>query len=160
MIGLSFSLKRTEDTMLRQEGTASNVGVGDEQEVNENRVSKALLKGEVTQEVKNLRYRTYKVDEEAKETEYYTYPRDDEDMDYSEDDELTEEERFIMENRRKMAPRSDGPREDDRPGQRKPQQNKELTEQEKYLLEERRKRAERMNQRGTTDSRFGNRRTD
>ena len=141
----------------------------------------------------------------AKENEYYTYPRDDEDMDYSEDDELTEEERFIMENRRKMAPRSDGPREDDRPGQRrrndgpreddrpgqrrrndgpreddrpgqrrrndgfgeddrprqrKPQQNKELTEQEKYLLEERRKRAERMNQRGTTDSRFGNRRTD
>ena len=72
MIGLSFALKRTEDTMLRQEGAADNVGIGDEQEVNENRVSKALLKGEVTQEVKNLRYRTYKVDEEAKETEYYS----------------------------------------------------------------------------------------
>jgi len=72
MIGLSFALKRTEGTMLRQEGTANNVGIGDEQEVNENRVSKALLKGEVTQEVKNLRYRTYKVDEEAKETEYYS----------------------------------------------------------------------------------------
>ncbi len=72
MMGLSFALKRTEDATLRQTGTSDNVGVGDEQEVNENRVSKALLKGEVTQEVKNLRYRTYKVDEEAKEEEFYS----------------------------------------------------------------------------------------
>lgn len=72
MVYLSFALKRTEEQTLRQSGTSGEVGVGDEQQVNENRVSKALLKGEVTQEVKMLRYRTYKVDEEAKEHEYFS----------------------------------------------------------------------------------------
>ena len=72
MIRLSFAMRRTEQQMLTQSGGSVDVGVGDEQEVNENRVSKALLKGEVTQEVKMLRYRTYKVDEEAKEEEYYS----------------------------------------------------------------------------------------
>ena len=70
MIALAFSLKRTEEQILHQSGNADNIS--DEQNVNENRVSKALLKGEVTQEVKQLRYRTYKVDEEAKEQEYYS----------------------------------------------------------------------------------------
>ncbi|MBP5723700.1 MAG: hypothetical protein J6X18_09040 [Bacteroidales bacterium] len=72
MIALSFALKRTEEHTLRQNGDDIDAGIGAEQQINENRVSKALLKGEVTQEVKQLRYRTYKVDEEAKEQEYYS----------------------------------------------------------------------------------------
>ena len=40
------------------------------QEVNDQRVAKHLLKGEVTQEVEELRYRTYKVSEEAENFQY------------------------------------------------------------------------------------------
>ena len=72
MMGLSFALKKTEEQSLKQSGESSDIGFGAEQQVSENRVSKALLKGEVTQQVKELRYRTYKVDEEAKEHEYYS----------------------------------------------------------------------------------------
>lgn len=72
MISLSFALKRTEEQTLKQSGEANDVSIGAEQQITENRVSKALLKGEVTQEVQQLRYRTYKVDEEAKEHEYYS----------------------------------------------------------------------------------------
>lgn len=41
-------------------------------EVQDKRVSKDLLKGEVTQEVEELRYRTYKVDRESKNFEYFS----------------------------------------------------------------------------------------
>ena len=40
-------------------------------EVDDTRVSKALLNGEITQEVEELRYRTYKVDKETKTFEYF-----------------------------------------------------------------------------------------
>ena len=40
--------------------------------VSQNRVSEDLLKGELTQEVKELRYRTYKVDRESKNYEYFS----------------------------------------------------------------------------------------
>ena len=72
MVNLSFALRKTEVQTLTQTGSSKGEGVGAEQQVSENRVSKALLRGEVTQEVKQLRYRTYKVDEEAKEHEYYS----------------------------------------------------------------------------------------
>lgn len=72
IVNLSFALRKTEVQTLTQTGGSKGEGIGAEQQVNENRVSKALLKGEVTQEVKQLRYRTYKVDEEAKEHEYYS----------------------------------------------------------------------------------------
>lgn len=41
-------------------------------EVHDKRVSKDLLKGEVTQEVEELRYRTFKVDRESKSFEYFS----------------------------------------------------------------------------------------
>ena len=41
-------------------------------EVKDERVSKALLRGELTQEVQELRYRTYKVDRESKTFEYFS----------------------------------------------------------------------------------------
>ena len=59
-------MKATEDEVLHQ--TANSIGGGSSiiKEVDDTRVSKALLKGEITQEVEELRYRTYKVDKEAK----------------------------------------------------------------------------------------------
>lgn len=65
-------MKNTEDATLHSYGISLGPGVGVNQQVNENRVSKALLKGEITQQVKELRYRTYKIDREAKNFEYYT----------------------------------------------------------------------------------------
>lgn len=71
MISLMFGLKNTENeilTSLAKNDTPFDIS----QETNEQRVSKALLKGEVTQEVKELRYRTYKVDKESKQYEYFS----------------------------------------------------------------------------------------
>lgn len=45
-------------------------GVEIAQETNDSRVAKHLLKGEVTQEVEELRYRTYKVSDASEEYEY------------------------------------------------------------------------------------------
>lgn len=67
--GLFWGMKVTEDSMLKG-NTDALPGSAIIQEVNDKRVSKALLKGEVTQEVKELRYRTYKIDRESKDFEY------------------------------------------------------------------------------------------
>ena len=69
--GLIYGMKATEDEVLHQ--TANSIGGGSSiiKEVDDTRVSKALLKGEITQEVEELRYRTYKVDKESKTFEYF-----------------------------------------------------------------------------------------
>ena len=70
-ISLIYGMKNTEDIILHQTGEDSeetkihNV-------IQTSSVAKALLKGEVTQEVEELRYRTYKVDEESQTFEYYS----------------------------------------------------------------------------------------
>jgi hypothetical protein len=70
--GLFYGLKATDDKAFTQEGGGSEAdGVVIKKQVDDHRVSSALLRGEVTQEVKELRYRTYKVDREAKDFEYY-----------------------------------------------------------------------------------------
>ena len=61
---------KTADEIILQQNDSSVPGSAIVQEVNDKRVSKALLKGEVTQEVEELRYRTYLVDREAKTYEY------------------------------------------------------------------------------------------
>ena len=67
--GLFYGMKATDEIMVT--GNIDTIpGSAIIQEVNDHRVSKALLKGEVTQEVEELRYRTYKVDREAKQYEY------------------------------------------------------------------------------------------
>lgn len=68
--GLMFGLKAADDAILHSDNSAME-GVSHIKEVDENRVSKALLKGEITHAVEELRYRTYKVDKEAKQYEYY-----------------------------------------------------------------------------------------
>lgn len=69
--GLFYGMKSTEDTVFHQTGLTNSTGTSIIKEVEDQRVSKALLKGEVTQQVEELRYRTYKVDKESKGFEYY-----------------------------------------------------------------------------------------
>lgn len=71
-VGLFWGLKSTNDVIFTQTGLDNSVGTTINQQVTENRVSKDLLKGEVTQQVEELRYRTYKVDREAKQFEYFS----------------------------------------------------------------------------------------
>lgn len=67
--GLPFGLKAA-DTEIMGNKSADDGGTTIQQEVSDQRVAKHLLKGEVTQEVEELRYRTYKV---ASESENYHY---------------------------------------------------------------------------------------
>ena len=69
LYGLPFGLKAA-DTEIMGSKTTNTDGTSVSQEVNDQRVGKHLLKGEVTQQVEELRYRTYKV---AKESENYAY---------------------------------------------------------------------------------------
>ena len=69
--GLFYGMKTTEDIVFHQSGNNDGEGTSIQKEVENTRVSKALLKGEITQEVAELRYRTYKVDKESKTYEYY-----------------------------------------------------------------------------------------
>ena len=71
-VGLFYGMKHTNDTVFTQIGVNGDVGTQIQQEVSENRVSKDLLKGEVTQQVEELRYRTYKVDRESHDFEYFS----------------------------------------------------------------------------------------
>ena len=67
--GFFWGLK-SADEIVFQSSENNTPGSTIIQEVSDKRVSKALLKGEVTQEVEELRYRTYRVDREAKNYEY------------------------------------------------------------------------------------------
>lgn len=71
-VGFFYGLKDTNDTVFTQAGIDNSVGTEIQQQVTENRVSKDLLNGEVTQQVEELRYRTYKVDRESKQFEYFS----------------------------------------------------------------------------------------
>lgn len=67
--GLPFALKGGNEVI----SSGNDAGIDDthiSQEVSDQRVAKHLLKGEVTQEVEELRYRTYKVSGEAKKYSY------------------------------------------------------------------------------------------
>ena len=67
--GLPFGMKAADTEIMGNKSVDDN-GVTIQQEVSDQRVAKHLLKGEVTQEVEELRYRTYKV---ADESENYKY---------------------------------------------------------------------------------------
>lgn len=69
--GLAFGLRNTEDLILTQKDQIdSSGGIQQNQVMEAERLSKALLKGEVTQQVKELRHRTYAT---ANESQRYTY---------------------------------------------------------------------------------------
>lgn len=67
--GLPFGLKGADTEIMGSKSQDTN-GTLINQEVSDERVSKHLLKGEVTQEVEELRYRTYKVANESEKYEY------------------------------------------------------------------------------------------
>lgn len=70
--GLFLGLKKTEEKVLTSSGKDDDYIGGIQQQVREKSVAQALLRGELTQEVKELRHRVYKVDREAKKYEYYS----------------------------------------------------------------------------------------
>lgn len=67
---LPFGMKGGDEEIMGGNTSVNSIGTTINQEVNDKRVAKHLLKGEVTQEVEELRYRTYKV---ANESEKYDY---------------------------------------------------------------------------------------
>ena len=69
LYGLPYGLKAA-DSEIMGSGSKDDLDTSIHQEVSDQRVAKHLLKGEVTQEVEELRYRTYKV---ANESEKYKY---------------------------------------------------------------------------------------
>lgn len=68
--GLVLGMKKTEDETLHQNGMDLDNGSTINQQVADHSVAKALLRGELTQEVIELRYRTYAV---AREASHYNY---------------------------------------------------------------------------------------
>ena len=69
MYSLPFGLKGA-DTEIMGADSSGEDGTTIRQDVSDERVAKHLLKGEVTKEVEELRYRTYKVSDEASKYEY------------------------------------------------------------------------------------------
>lgn len=69
-LGFILGMKKTEDETLHASGIDLENGSTVNQKVSEHSVAKALLRGELTQEVIDLRYRTYEV---ARESTHYTY---------------------------------------------------------------------------------------
>lgn len=69
--GLFYGMRKAEDIVLTPLNNSSDDS-GIYKEVHEERVSKALLKGEITQQVIDLRYRTYEVDKKSKTYEYFS----------------------------------------------------------------------------------------
>jgi hypothetical protein len=62
---LPFGLKAADSEIMGANSTGEVDDTVIQQQVNDKRVAKHLLKGEITQEVEELRYRTYKVDKES-----------------------------------------------------------------------------------------------
>lgn len=70
LYALLFGMKAADEEIMGENSSSSDEGQSIHQQVSDERVAKHLLKGEITQPVKELRYRTYKVDDEAKNYEY------------------------------------------------------------------------------------------
>lgn len=69
LYALPFGMKAADNEIMGSQSIGDD-GQSIHQEVSDERVAKHLLKGEISQSVKELRYRTYKVDDEAKNYEY------------------------------------------------------------------------------------------
>lgn len=70
--GLMYGLKITETEILTQKGAQSDKEITVNQNVDAEKLSRALLNGQETQAVQELRYRTYKVADEAEKLDYIT----------------------------------------------------------------------------------------
>lgn len=70
LYSLPFGLKAAEYEILSQKSSSNTDNIGIHQVIQNNKLSNDLLKGEVTQQVEELRYRTYKVERESNNYEY------------------------------------------------------------------------------------------
>lgn len=68
--GLPFGMKSADSQIMGGGGSSDGLGTTISQEVSDERVGRHLIKGEVTQEVEELRYRTYKVSNESEKYKY------------------------------------------------------------------------------------------
>jgi hypothetical protein len=67
---LPFGLKAADSEIMGADSTGVINDTVVQQQANDKRVAKHLLKGEITQEVEELRYRTYKIDKESNKYDY------------------------------------------------------------------------------------------
>lgn len=67
---IPFGMKGADDIIFSQKSSTQTDNVGVVQVLQENRLSKDLLKGEITQQVEELRYKDYKVYNESKKYKY------------------------------------------------------------------------------------------
>ena len=65
-----YGMAAADKAIMSSNSDSENIVIN--KEVKDERISKALLRGELTQEVQELRYRTYKVDRESKGFEYFS----------------------------------------------------------------------------------------
>lgn len=70
LYALPFGMKAADTEIMGSNDTLDGNGINVTQQVTDQRVAKDLLKGEVTQAVEELRYRTYKVSAESKKFDY------------------------------------------------------------------------------------------
>lgn len=71
-IGLALGMKAADEQLIHNDNIADDINSGVHQQQSDHRVAKHLLKGEVTQEVQELVWRTMMVDRESKSREYYS----------------------------------------------------------------------------------------
>lgn len=71
-IGLALGMKTADDQLMHKDIVADGIGSEINQQQNEHRVAQHLLNGEVTEEVKELVWRTMKVDRESRSYEMYS----------------------------------------------------------------------------------------
>ena len=71
-VGICNGLKSVEDHILTVTDNGSETEIGGKKHIRANSVAGAMLRGEVTQAVKELRYRTYLVDREAQKFEVFS----------------------------------------------------------------------------------------
>lgn len=70
LYSLPFGMKAADDEIFAQKASSNSDNVGIHQVVQQNSLSRDLRKGEVTQQVEELRYRTYAVERESNKYEY------------------------------------------------------------------------------------------
>lgn len=70
LYSLPFGLKAADDEIFAQKASINSDNVGIHQVVQQNSLAKDLRKGEVTQQVEELRYRTYAVERESNNYNY------------------------------------------------------------------------------------------
>lgn len=71
-IGLALGMKAADEQLIHNDNIADDINSGIHQQQSDHRVAHHLLKGEVTQEVQELTWRTMMVERESKNHEYYS----------------------------------------------------------------------------------------